>query len=126
MKANKTKSVKFNNERVNIILVDFSPHLLRFLRKEMHNNDLCYQLFYKVIKHFETACLQMFQGKFLGFLVDIVVSFLRENLLTLKPSELAITGDASSVDKKVYVNMVLINMLLAKQHNDEVMKIKQT
>jgi len=70
----------------------------------------------------------MFGGKFIGFLVDIIVHFITSNLLSLKPSELKITGDASSsnVDCKVYVNTVLINMLISKTHNDNVMKIKQT
>ena len=62
--------------KVNVLLVDFAPHLLLYLWLELSSKDLAYQLFYKVAKRFETNCLEMFGGKFIDRLVSIIVGII--------------------------------------------------
>jgi hypothetical protein len=128
IRKNKTMGAKYMNKTVNILLVDPAPHLLRFLAKQIDNHEAAYQILYKVAKRFENSCLKEYDGKFIDTLVEVVSDLIKDRLLTINPSELKVSGEASQsqADKSLYLNLVLINMFLQKPLTDHKMKIKNS
>ena len=78
LKTGKTITANYLSEKKNILLVDFGPHFLEYLRRQLQSNDLAYQLFYKVAKRFESNCIELFGGKFIDRLVTIIASLIKE------------------------------------------------
>ena len=77
LKLNKTRSAMYMNAKVNVLMVDFTPHFLNYLSRHFQTNDLAYQLFYKLAKKFETSCTELYGEKFIEHLVHAISGFVK-------------------------------------------------
>jgi len=89
-----------------VLIVDFAPHLLRYifslLSISKEPKGLPYQLAFKVAKKLEQSVLGLYGGKFIEHLASPVIQLIR--------AQVASEGDS----RTIYVNLLLINCFLHK------------
>lgn len=98
----------FNQEggKREVLIVDFSPHLLRYifslLSVSKEPKGLSYQLAFKVAKKLEQSIVTLYGGKFMEHLAQPIVQLMR--------AQIESEGDT----RTVYSNLVLINSFLQR------------
>ena len=83
-------SVHYDGKHIKILVVDFSPHLIKYalnLIEGINAFDLGYQLAFKIIKTFEMQCKNSYNGKFIDYIINPVARFITNTtFMSVNPS----------------------------------------
>lgn len=119
------------SKKIELLIVDVSPFLLRFAFNMLSTGlskktEVAYQLAFKVAKLFEKNCQERYDGKFLSQATSAIEAFIRGTLVNSALDRLESTE--SSVNRQLYVNLVLANSFLHKslKESHSNIKIKET